>query len=54
MQNSSGMWFFLESKPNGICISQGSVAISLIRHGKSTSKVIIHPILVLQVLILII
>ena len=43
---------FCKPKPNGICIYQGSIAISLIRHSKSTPIVILNPIMALQVLFL--
>ena len=45
-QNSSGVFYF-QPKPNSICITQGVVAISFVKHAKSTPKVIIHPILAL-------
>ena len=39
-------------KPNGICISQRVVTISLIRHSYSSSEVIIHTIFALWMLLL--
>ena len=33
-----------------MCISQGAATTSLVRHGKSTPKAIVHPNLALQVL----
>ena len=38
---------FFKIKPNGICIPQSVIAISLIKHSYSSSEVIVHTIFAL-------